>query len=127
MGGIFPLWRNVMKVISVLVLSMLAFGCGYGSNYNSTPAMGAGTPAISGLAPNTATAGGAGFTLTANGSNFATSAVVYFNGAPETTTYVTAKQLTAAIPGSAIAAAGTKAVYVNSGGQNSPSMNFTVN
>ena len=98
-------------------------------------------PAITELSPDNANAGGPAFTLTVNGSSFATNAVVNWNGAPQTTTYVTRKQLMAAIPATAIATPGTVPVTVTnpgtpgSGGpyggggtasETSNAMNFTV-
>jgi subtilase family serine protease len=54
-------------------------------------------PLALGLSPGSAVAGGAGFTLTVNGANFATNSVVLWNGAKRATTYVSGTQLTAAI------------------------------
>jgi len=121
-----------MKLACVFVIASLALGCGgYGSNSQMG---GTGTKAaanISALIPNSATAGGPGFTLTVNGTNFAANSVVFFAGTAMATTFVTANQLTAAIPASAIATAGTVQVYVNSAGNiygvNSNTVNFTVN
>jgi hypothetical protein len=70
------------------------------------------TPVVSSLSPNTAVVGGAGFTLTVNGSGFATGAVVNFNGAALATTFVNAGQLTATVPASALAATGSFPVTV---------------
>jgi hypothetical protein len=133
---------NVMKGINVLPLFLLTmftvftFGCGgYGSGNNGGGTMTV-TPNITALVPTSATAGTSGFTLTVNGSNFATAATVNFNGAAEVTTYVSANQLTAAIPASAIAGSGTKPVHVTNPGSggiygtmstDSNTMNFTVN
>ena len=69
-------------------------------------------PAISSLSPATATAGGAAFTLIVNGSGFANGAVVRWNGADRLTTFVSDTQLTAAIPATDIAAAGTASITV---------------
>jgi hypothetical protein len=98
-------------------------------------------PAISELSPNSATAGGAAFMLTVNGSNFASTAVVNWNGTAQTanTAYVSGNQLTVAVPASAIETAGTVQVTVTnpgtSGGvygggtlaETSQPMNFTIN
>jgi len=119
-----------MKTIQLLfVAALLAAGvaCGYGSNYNSMPGTGAGAPAISELSPNDTGVGGANFVLTVNGSNFSSASVVYFNGTPEATNFISASQLAANIPASAIAMSGTISVYVRSGAQNSAMVNFTVN
>jgi hypothetical protein len=64
-------------------------------------------PTITSLAPATAVAGSAGFTLTVNGTGFVSSSVVNFNGTALTTTFVSATQLTAAVPAAAVATAGT--------------------
>jgi Divergent InlB B-repeat domain len=52
-------------------------------------------PAVSSLSPATAPAGGAGFTLTVNGSGFASTSVVRWNGASKPTTFVSPSQLQA--------------------------------
>jgi hypothetical protein len=69
-------------------------------------------PAISGLSPNSATAGGAAFTLTVNGSGFATGSNVEWNGSVVVTSYISANQLSASIPASLIKAAGGASVTV---------------
>jgi len=64
------------------------------------------------LVPDTAAPGGAAFTLTVNGGAFVPGATVQWNGAALATTFVSARQLTAAVPAADIAAAGTGAVTV---------------
>jgi hypothetical protein len=101
-----------MRIISVLLLAILCFGCGgYSSPKAAAPQPGV-VPAITQLVPNSAKSGDPAFTLTVNGSSFGTSAVVNWNGTNQTTTYVTAKQLTAAIAASAIAMPGTVPITV---------------
>jgi hypothetical protein len=88
----------------------------------STPA-----PALSSISPSNATAGGPAFTLTVNGSNFASGAVVRWNGAARTTTFGTTTRVTAAIAAADIAAAGTANVTVaNPNGSVSGVLPFTV-
>src|SRR5204862_8143989 len=85
-------------------------------------------PALASLTPNSATAGGPAFTLTANGTNFVTGATVLWNGAARTTTFVSSTRVTASIPASDIAAAGSVPVSVrNPDGQTSGSQTFTIN
>jgi hypothetical protein len=117
-----------MRFTVILVLAFLTTGCGYGSrNYMNSVGTGAtGTPSISALSPNTVSPGTAAFTLTVNGGNFANGAVVYFNGMAESTMFVSANQVTAAIPASAVANAATIPVYVHSGIYNSNTVNFSV-
>lgn len=87
-------------------------------------------PAITSLSPSSATAGAAAFTLTVNGSGFAGSSVVRWNGADRTTTFVSGSQLTAAIPASDVASAALATVTVLTpapGGGTSSGATFTVN
>ena len=85
------------------------------------------TPTLTTLSPSSASAGGPAFTLTTTGTNFVSGSVVRWNGANRTTTFVSATQLTAAIPATDIAAAGTAQVTVlNPGGAVSNSLTFTI-
>jgi uncharacterized protein (TIGR03437 family) len=87
-------------------------------------------PTINSLNPSSATAGGAAFTLTVNGTNFVSTSTVWWNGAQRTTQFVSATQLTASITASDIASAGTASVVVQSpapGGGSSPAATFTIN
>ena len=132
-----------MKTISILLLATLAIfelGCGYGS-MATTPAVAGVVPAIAQLSPNTATHSGAAaaLTLTVNGSNFSSSSVVNWNATALTTTFVTANQVTATVPGSALATAAVVPVSVTNPGvaggiygggtltETSNTMNFTIN
>ena len=84
-------------------------------------------PTVTGLSPSSATAGGAAFTLTVNGSNFVSGAKVRWNGADRTTAFVSATQLRANILAADIAAPGTIPVTVlNPDGGVSNAMNFEV-
>ncbi len=86
-------------------------------------------PALNSISPASATAGGAAFTLTVNGSGFLSSSVVQWNGSNRTTTFVSSTQLTAAITAADIAAAGTARVTVvnpSPGGGASNTLNFTI-
>jgi hypothetical protein len=76
------------------------------------PGVGNPVPTITTLLPTSATAGGAAFTLTVNGTNFNASSVVNFNGTAKTTTLVNATQITAAIAAPDVAAAGQVNVTV---------------
>jgi uncharacterized protein (TIGR03437 family) len=83
------------------------------------------------LSPGTAVAGGPAFTLTVNGggldSLIFSGAVVQWNGTPLTTTFVSANQVTAQVPASLIATAGTVNVtIVNPGASASNPLVFTI-
>ena len=87
-------------------------------------------PALTSLAPNTATAGAGSFTMVANGSNFVTTSVIKWNGASLATTFISATQLSAVVPAINIATAGTATVTVFSptpGGGTSNGLIFTIN
>jgi len=87
-------------------------------------------PNVTSISPSSATAGGPGFTLTVNGSNFVTSSVVNWNGAARTTTFSSSTRLTAAISAADIATGGMFRVTVTNpgpGGGTSAAKTFTVN
>jgi hypothetical protein len=75
-------------------------------------------PAVTSLSASTTNAASTpycstqGFTLTVNGTNFTSDAVVNWNGAAQTTTFVSATQLTAAIPATNAAFPGKAGVAV---------------
>jgi hypothetical protein len=86
-------------------------------------------PTISSISPATAVAGSGGFTLTITGTNFVNSSVVRWNGSDRPTTFVSSTQLTAAIPASDVATAGTANVTVFNpapGGGESGAVTFTI-
>jgi hypothetical protein len=130
-----------VKTALLVALIAISVACGYSSKM--TPPVAGTMPTVSAFSPNSATAGGAAFTLTVNGTNFAAKAVVNWNGAAQTanTTFVSANQLTVAVPASAIGTAGTISVTVTNpatsgtglyggGGtlaETSAAMSFTIN
>ena len=84
-------------------------------------------PTISSLSPSSATAAGGAFTLTINGTNFASGASVQWNGATlPNTNFISSTQLTATVSAALIASAGTAAITVSSGGQTSTGATFTI-
>jgi subtilisin family serine protease len=85
-------------------------------------------PVVTSLAPSTAVAGAGGFSLTVNGSGFATSSVVNWNGTARPTTFVSSTQLRATIGDADVAAVGSAQVSVTTpppGGGTSGSLTFT--
>lgn len=69
-------------------------------------------PTLTSLSPDSAKAGGAAFVVTATGTNFTSDAVINWNGAALTTTYVSATTLTASVPATNIDSAGTASITV---------------
>jgi hypothetical protein len=134
--------RNATTVKTALLAALIALtlACGYSSK--TTPPVAGTVPAVTQLNPDAATAGGAEFVLTVDGSNFSTKSVVNWNGVAQTpTTFVTANQLTVSIPAAMITSSGTAMVTVTnpgttgtgtygSGGtlaETSSPMSFTIN
>lgn len=127
---------------AVLLAALTAFtlACGYSSKA-TTPAVAGTMPSIVELAPDSTNSGEPAFILTVNGSNFSTNATINWNGTAQTTTHVSANQLTATIAASDIETPATVPVTVTnpgtagtgaygSGGtlaETSSAMNFTVN
>src|ERR1700676_1791818 len=125
-----------MRKIVILVIVSLVFlaGCASGTsqplnNQSALPSGSNPTPTITTISPGSTAAGGTAFTLTVNGTNFVAASMVNFGGAAPTTMFVSATQLTAAIPAAAIASASTVAVTVTNaapGGGTSIPVNFTI-
>lgn len=122
-----------MKIAKLIALASLVFlfstcnksdtGTGGGGASNNP------VPGLVSMSPNTATAGGASFTLTISGSNFVSGALVKWNGVSLSTSYTSATQLSAAVPAANIAAAGTASVTVFNpapGGGTSAALSFTI-
>src|SRR5260370_40280484 len=111
---------------TLLVLSVMSLsGCGSG---NSAPLSNP-VPPIAAISPNHATRGGPAFTLTVNGSNFASGGALQWNGSNRLTTFVNATQVTAQIGADDISVAGTDTVTVINpapGGGSSNSATFSV-
>ena len=103
---------NLAKSVPLAALIALTVACGYSSK--TTPPVAGTMPAIAQLNPDSVTAGGGAFTLTVDGSNFGSKAVVNWNGVAQTanTTYVSGSQLTVAVPAAMIAASGTIQITV---------------
>jgi hypothetical protein len=130
---------KIAKAVFLGALLALGLACGYSSKPTTPPTVGT-KPTIAALAPDSMTHGMPAFVLTVNGTNFNSNATIYWNGTAETpTSYVSASQLTATIPATDIATAGTAAVTVTNpgtaGGQygggtsaeTSATMTFTIN
>lgn len=86
-------------------------------------------PQLISLNPATAVEGGGPFTLTVSGTGFVSGAIVRWDGQNRATTFVSATQLTAQIPATDIAGAGSAAVTVvnpSPGGGISSALGFTI-
>jgi hypothetical protein len=98
-----PMAIKISALLGALaILSLILVSCG------GCPA----APSVSSISPSSATAGAAGFSLTVNGGNFSSNAIVAWNGSPLTTSFVNSNQLTAAVSATQIAQPDTAVVYV---------------
>lgn len=103
--------------LTALGLAVGLFGCGGGPNSSpvttTPPPSPNSVPLINQpLLPDAVAPGGAGFTLTLNGSGFVSGSVVKWNDSDLATTFVSKSQLTASIPASDIATANTASITV---------------
>jgi hypothetical protein len=91
-------------VVLLTAVAAIGVGCGY-SSHATTPQQPGTMPAIAQLTPPSTAAGSSDFTLTVQGTNFGSKAVVNFNGTAMATTFDSATEVKAAIPASAVATA----------------------
>jgi Galactose oxidase, central domain len=100
--------KTESTLLLLLTLSSIfhVTGCGSGSAAPPRPTL-AQAPSIISISPSNAVAGGPPFTLTINGANFASGAVVTWNGSKRSTTFVSSTQLTATILAGDSASPGT--------------------
>lgn len=100
---------------------------GFTSNTLTFTIITPGTPSLVSLSPNSATAGGSGFTLTVNGSGFVSGSAVQWSGTTLSTGFISGNQVSAFVPATLIAVPGTAVVsVVNPGGINSNTLTFTI-
>jgi hypothetical protein len=97
-----------------------------GSSNSATFITSQAAPQISGLNPGAAAAGGAAFSLTIFGNYFTASTTSKWGSTALTTTYISSTQLTAVVPSTLIAAAGTGSITVTTAFGTSPSAAFTI-
>ena len=110
---------------------LLAGTHGRGAWEFAVPTVGTPPPIISSLGPTSVESGSAAFTLTVNGSNFSANCVINFNGTALTPTDTSGQPtvLTATVPATDIATAGTFPITVTDTGtgKTSAAMSFVVN
>lgn len=96
--------RSVRFVVLVMAIStsLLITACGGGSGSGGSGGSTTPTPVVTSISPASVLAGSSAFTLTVNGSGFIASSVIQVGGTAESTAYVSASQLTAAVSASQI-------------------------
>ncbi len=112
--------------VQVLRWGTLVAFLGMGAGCGESTGPGGGGPRILALGPNQVLPNSPGFDLVVHGTGFTAAAVVEWNGAPRTTTFVDASRLTAAIPGTDLSTADTAIVRVRDGGSLSPAARFAI-
>jgi len=83
-------------------------------------------PSITMLTPGSVPVNSVPFTMTINGTNFLTDAVVFWQGSPQSTLYITSNQLMVKVTDADLMFMGMVPVYVRTGGQNSNTVDFEV-
>src|SRR5438309_514322 len=123
---------DVRKTLARLSIALIAFtlaACGVGTGRFPLMSDAIGTvnpPAIKELSPDNAPVGSAAFTLIVKGSNFDTSAVVFWKDMPLRTTFINSGELMAQITDVDMQMAGLTPVFIRSSSQNSNTVNFDV-
>jgi|SRR5579862_685747 hypothetical protein len=114
-----------MRYIGLLLASLLMIGCGNATKGGDPLRMVTfSPPAITTLTPDGVPVNSVPFTMTVNGSNFGTDAVVFWNGMPLNTMFITSNQVMAALTDTDLSFAGMINVYVRTAGQNSNTVTF---
>ena len=117
-----------MRYLVLLLASLLTLGCGNpagGHDPHSIVSISS-PPSITELTPNSVPVNSVPFTFTVNGTNFGADAVVFWNGNPLSTRFVTPMQLMAVLTPTDLDFAGLIPVYVRTAGQNSNTVDFNV-
>jgi hypothetical protein len=122
-----PRSRLIAQLVTAFVVAILALfaACGGDDNRKHKNPV----PVLTSVSPSSATAGGAAFALTVNGSNFVAGSTVYWNGTGRATQYAGSTQLTAAVLAGDLASVGTAQVTVVNpapGGGTSAAVSFTI-
>jgi IPT/TIG domain len=118
-----------MRYFGLLLVSLLTIGCGTpGSSGNHDPLVMTtlSPPSITTLTPNSVPVNSVPFTMTINGSNFGADAVVFWQGAAQSTFFVTSNQLMVKVTDIDLMFTGLVRIYVRTGGQNSNTVDFDV-
>ena len=118
-----------MRLNSLLALILFSFtlGCGSGpGNRNQGMHFGVAlsSPSRAALVPSSVPLNSVPFTMAVTGTNFGTDAVVFWNGVPQPTIFVTPSQLQVAITNADLMLVGLIHVSVRTGGLNSNTINF---
>lgn len=118
-----------MRLTLVVLTSLIVIGCGAGSGTgNRFPLVSPQnvSPSLTVMVPNSVPVNSVPFTITVNGDNFGTDAIVFWNGTPLRTTFVSSKQIIANLTSSDLATVGLIPVFVQTAGLTSNTVDFNV-
>jgi len=115
-----------MRYVGLLLLSLLAVGCGSDMGRDPSKSVGFFPPSIMTLTPNNVPVNSVPFTVSIAGNNFGSDAVVFWHGTPQFTTFVDSKTLVVTLTETDLMFAGLIPVYVRTGGLNSNTVTFNV-
>lgn len=116
-----------MRSASLLLVLAFTLGCGTaGRDPKVTFTTNFSPPALTTLTPNTVPVNSSPFTMTVNGNNFGADAIVFWNGAPQRTIFVSATELQVAITVDDLSQFGFAQVFVQTGGLTSNTVDFNV-
>jgi len=119
--------RHLILLLATLVVCELSLGCGAAAGMDPMKiSNGSNPPAIAMLTPNTVPVNSVPFTVTVNGSNFDTGAVVFWHGTAHVTQVISSTQVTTLLTETDLMFSGQIPVYVRSGGLNSNTVTFDV-
>ncbi len=128
------LWERQSTKISLLIFILgMGFiaGCGGGTTGSTNPPpISNPVPAITNVNPASVLAGSGDTLLDVSGSGFVTSSMIFWNGAPLTTTFVSATEVKATIPAADLTGSSASQVTVQNpgpGGGSSTAATFDVN
>jgi hypothetical protein len=118
-----------MRYFCVRVVTLLTIGCGTPkspTNGDPLKMFVFSAPSITTLTPGSVPVNSVPFTMTINGANFGTDAVVFWHGIPQSTFFVTSNQLMVKVTDTDLMFTGLVPIYVRTGGQNSNTVDFDV-
>jgi len=116
--------RSASLLLTVVVFTL---GCGNaGRDPKVTFTTNFSPPALTTLVPNTVPVNSSPFVMTVNGNNFGADAIVFWNGAPQRTMFVSATELQVSVTVDDLSQFGFAQVYVQTGGRTSNTVDFNV-
>jgi hypothetical protein len=114
-----------MRFTTTFLVVLLTVGCGTGDPHTRF-GISFSPPALLQLSPNAVPVNSTPFVMTVTGANFGADAVVYWNGLPQSTRFVSSTQLLARVTDADLTQFGLAQVFVRTGGLTSNTMDFDV-